>query len=169
MGFRLPQDFRGASGGPLFFGETPLRARPTPALALAFAAAACAGPADTSVDDAWVRLPAVPGRPAAAYFTVHGGPRASTLIKVRADYAIRSEMHRSMMANGVAGMAPLTSVPIPAGADVPFQPGGRHVMLYGMDPRAVPGTTTLLTLTFGDGGRLYRKAYVVGAGDPKPE
>jgi periplasmic copper chaperone A len=42
-------------------------------------------------------------------------------------------------------------------------------MLFGIDPAAKPGTTTLLTLTFGDGRRIYRKAYIVGAGEAKPD
>jgi len=146
-------------------------------LTATLALAACAGPPDLSVDQAWVRLPAVAGRPGAAYFTVHGGPDARTLVSVSADRALRAEMHESMTGAGaggqgmgaMAGMRPLAAVPVPAGADVAFAPGGRHVMLYGLDAGAKPGTTTLLTLTFADSTRIYRKAYVVGAGDPAPE
>ncbi|MEG8056594.1 hypothetical protein QP150_07360 [Sphingomonas sp. 22L2VL55-3] len=41
----------------------------------AMALASCSPPKELSVDGAWVRLGAVTGRPAAAYFTVHGGLR----------------------------------------------------------------------------------------------
>lgn len=144
-----------------------------PALALPILAlwtSACAGPPDLSVDDAWVRLPAVPGRPGAAYFTVHGGPRERTLIAVSADYALRAEMHESMGADhGMSGMRAIGPVPVPAGEEVQFAPGGRHVMLFGIDARAKPGMTTLLTLTFRDGSRVFRKARLVGAGDAAPE
>lgn len=142
---------------------------------LTLMASACAGPPDLSVDDAWVRLPAVAGRPGAAYFTVHGGPAQRTLIAVSADYALRAEMHESMgggqgmAGGGMAGMRPLGPVPIPAGEEVRFEPGGRHVMLFGLDAGAKPGMTTLLTLTFRDGSRVYRKARLVGAGDAAPE
>lgn len=138
--------------------------------ALMLMASACAGPPDLSVDDAWVRLPAVAGRPGAAYFTVTGGPQDRTLIAVSADYALRAEMHESMSADhGMAGMRAIGPVPIPAGAEVRFQPGGRHVMLFGIDQGAKPGMTTLLTLTFRDGSRVFRKARLVGAGDAAPE
>jgi hypothetical protein len=66
-------------------------------------------------------------------------------------------------------MRPLASVPVPAGQEVTFAPGGRHLMLYDLDARAKPGTSTLLTLTFENGQRLYRKAYIIGPGTPAPE
>lgn len=126
------------------------------------------------MDDAWVRLPAVPGRPGVAYFAVHGGPQTRTLVAVSADYALRAEMHESMTDGAGAGgkmvtMRPIDTVPIPAGQEVRFDPGGRHVMLFGVDPAVKPGMTTLLTLTFRDGSRVFRKAQVIGAGDPTPE
>lgn len=133
------------------------------------AVAGCGGPTELDVEDAWVRLPAVPGRPAAAYFTVEGGPQPRTLHRVTADYAVRAEMHETTDTGGRMSMRPLRSVPIPAGADVEFKPGGRHVMLYDLDRRAKPGATTMLTLVFDGNQRLYRKAWIVGAGGQAPE
>lgn len=138
--------------------------------ALALAATATlggcdAGPRKLSVDGAWVRLAAVPGRPAAAYFTVHGAEDTpATLISVTTDVAIRAEMHESM-ANG---MRPIDRVAVPAGADLPFAPGGRHVMLFSVNPGIKPGALMTLTLTFADGTRLQRKATVLAAGTPAP-
>lgn len=114
--------------------------------------------------DAWARLGAVPGRPAAAYFTVHGGPERKTLINVTTDVAIRSEMHESM-ANG---MRPIASVPIPAHSDVVFAPGGRHVMLFDVNPGVKPGRYITLTLSFSDGRRIVTGAKVIAAGAPRP-
>ncbi|WP_375427022.1 copper chaperone PCu(A)C [uncultured Sphingomonas sp.] len=128
----------------------------------------CSGPAEVTVDDAWVRLPAAPGRPGAGYLTVRGGATDRTLVRVTADYALRSEMHETSTTGGRMTMRPLASVPVPAGDEVAFTPGGRHLMLYDLDPRAKPGTSTLLTLTFENGERLYRKAYIIGPGDPAP-
>ena len=106
---------------------------------------------------------AVPGRPAAAYFIVHGGPRPLDLISVSSDVAITSEMHEGGMA-----MKKVDRVPIPAGAIVPFAPGGRHVMLYNMNPGVKPGRILSLLLTFSDGTRLRQGARVIAAGDPAP-
>ncbi len=59
------------------------------------------------------------GRPGAAYFTLHGGRSDATLIDVSADVAVRAEIHESMSgAGGMAGMKPLASVAVPAGAKV---------------------------------------------------
>ena len=139
-------------------------------LTLAALLTGCLAPDEISVDEAWVRLAAVKGNPAAAYFTVHGGPVDATIIAVSSDVSIRSEMHESMTAASMASMRPLASVRVPALTDVPFAPGGRHVMLYGMNPGIVRGgRPVLLTVTFSDGHRISRKARVFGAGDPAPE
>jgi len=127
----------------------------------AVALAGCqGGPDPLSVEGAWVRLPAVPGRPGAAYFTVHGGPASATLISVRTDIAIQSEMHGTM----ATGMRPIARVPVPAGQDVAFAPGGRHVMLFDVNPGVKPGRLIELTFTFADGTRLLRRAPAVAAG-----
>lgn len=131
----------------------------------ALALAGCGSAPELDVENAWVRLPAVPGRPAAAYFTVEGGPEARTLHRVTADLAVRAEMHETMSGGGHMAMRQITDVPIPAGEEVAFEPGGRHVMLYDVDRRAKPGATTMLTLTFDGGQRLYRKARIIAAGD----
>ena len=134
----------------------------------AVAAAGCGRPEVLTVGDAWVRLGAVQGRPAAAYFTVHGGPGTATLIAVSSNLAIRAEMHRSMSAGGMATMAPLDRVAIPANTDVAFAPGGRHVMLFDVNRGVKPGGAMTLTFTFANGDRIPLKVDVIGAGDPAP-
>ena len=144
--------------------------RATTAGAMAALLAGCGGPAPSSVDHGWVRLAAVPGRPAAGYFTLHGGPRQATLINVTSDVAVRAEMHETMRAGAnMATMTPITSVPVPALTDVAFAPGGRHVMLFDVNPGIKPGATMTLTLSFADGSRLRAAADVVAAGSPAPQ
>ena len=122
-------------------------------------------PKETYVDHAWVRLGAVAGNPAAAYFTIHGGPNPQTLINVTTDVAVRSEMHESQG----GAMKPVTGVPVPSGSVVKFQPGGRHVMLFSVNPGIKPAATLTLTLTFANGERILQKAGVIAAGDPAPK
>ena len=140
-------------------------------LALAALMTGCLQPDEISIDDAWVRLAAVKGNPAAAYFTVHGGPVDATIVTVSSDVSLRSEMHESMSGGGsMASMRPLRSVRVPALTDVKFAPGGKHVMLYDVNSGIKPGgRPVLLTLHFADGTRISRKAQVLGAGDPAPE
>ena len=139
-------------------------------LVLAAALAGCGGPDRVEVDDAWIRLPAVPGRPGAAYFTLHGGRSDATLIDVTANIAVRAEMHESMTGrNGMAAMKPLAQVAVPAKTEVAFTPGGRHVMLFNINSKAKAGKIYKLTLNFGNGGRLYVDAMTVGAAASAPD
>lgn len=133
-------------------------------LAMGLTLAGCARPSALAVTDAWVRLAAVPGRPAAGYFTLHGGAGDATLIAVATRSAVRAEMHESM----AGGMRAIGSVPVPAGGAVAFAPAGRHVMLIDPDPRVTPGQTIRMDLSFADGRTLSTDAKVVAAGDPAP-
>ena len=125
----------------------------------------CGKPKPLYVDHAWVRLAAVPSNPAAAYFTVHGGPTDATLLSVSTDVAIKAEMHES--AGGV--MKSVNHLAIPAKTAVSFTPGGRHVMLFDVNPGIKPGATITLTFTFANGERILQDAGVIAAGDPAPK
>jgi copper(I)-binding protein len=131
--------------------------------------AGCGAKAEPEVTGAWVRLPAVAGRPGAAYFTLRAGARAMTLLSVRSPAAVRAEVHESMAGGaGMTTMRPLAQVDVPAGGSVAFAPGGKHVMLFDMNPALKPGGETTLTLAFADGTTLQAKAALKGAGDPAP-
>ncbi|MBB4617592.1 copper chaperone PCu(A)C [Sphingomonas abaci] len=134
-------------------------------LATALMLPGCSGPDEVTVDKAWVRLPAVPGRPAAGYAIVHGANRPMTLLRVSADTAIRTEMHETMRNGRMTSMRPLDSLPLPVKGEIDFEPGGRHLMLFGINPIVKPGGEMILTFNFGDGTRVSRKAMVVAAGD----
>lgn len=138
-------------------------------LGAAVALAACQPAQDVRVDRAWVRLAAVPGNPAAAYFTLHGGPKDETLTGVIAPDATRAEMHESMAGGGgMTAMKPLNLVAVRAGDTVTFAPGGKHVMLYGLNNAVLANGATALTLTLGSGRMITVNAKVIGAGDPAP-
>ena len=131
--------------------------------------AGCGQSRQLSVTNAWVRLAAAPGRPAAAYFTLHGGPTDATLVNVTTDVAIRTEMHESKDANGQMTMAKLASVKVPAMTDVAFAPGGRHVMVFDVNPSIKPGAKMTFTFTFADATRILQDATVIAAGSPAPK
>lgn len=133
-------------------------------LALAVALSGCGKPATLSVAGAWVRLPAVPGRPAAGYLTLHGGAADATLVRVATPAARRAELHESM----AGGMRRVAALPVPAAVAVALAPGGRHLMLFDPDPRLAAGGSAPLTLEFADGRRLAVTARVVGPADAAP-
>ena len=138
------------------------------ALALAPLLASCGGPKEVTVDKGWVRLPAAPGRPAAAYFTLHGGKAGAILIGVSSPDARAAEMHQSMEMNGVSSMAPLTQVVAPAGGTVTFEPGGKHVMLFDLKPAIAPGARVRLHFAFADGKTLDAGLPALAANAPVP-
>lgn len=140
-----------------------------PMIVAAAALSACAPKAELRADGAWIRLPAVAGQPGAAYFTVHGGAQADTLLAASTPAALKAELHQSMKGDhGMMAMTPLKDVAIPAGGELAFAPGGKHVMLFSIGPAVKAGDTVPLTLTFAGGRTLELQAKVVGAGDPAP-
>jgi periplasmic copper chaperone A len=173
-GYRWPVACRkiwGALGFRLWFPLWSDAMRKPAVLFAAWALSAChAAPRELGADQAWVRLPAVSGRPGAAYFVLHGGREGAVLNRVTAPFAARAEMHTEMRdgATSAMSMAPMRDVAVPAGGTVPFAPTGRHVMLFDVAPGLKPGGTAPLTLSFAGGRQLTVQARLVSAGDPPP-
>lgn len=139
-------------------------------LLLALAGCQQAAPKAASVDHAWVRLPAVAGRPGAAYFTIHGGAVDDRLMAVASPQAVRAEMHDMSMDGGIMKMAPIDGgLAVPAKGDVAFESGGKHVMLFDISPNALPGGKMTLTFTLASGQKLEAEAAIVAAGDEEPQ
>jgi copper(I)-binding protein len=122
------------------------------------------GPAET-VENAWVRLPAVDGRPAAAYFILNGGEAGDTLLAIDSERVATIELHQTTMDGGAMRMRPIMSTDMPVGAAVAFEPGGRHAMLFGIDPEITPGTTLSLNFRFDSGRDVRIEAITIAAGD----
>src|SRR3954463_12672156 len=95
-----------------------------------------------------VRLPAIAGRPAGGYFElgIEGDPGA--LISVTSPQARRIEMHETMMSGAMSSMRPLRRIPVRAGDRLIFTPGGRHLMIYDIDPAIHAGSEFSFVLHF---------------------
>jgi len=132
--------------------------------------AGCHSPSsEPKVREAWVRLPAVSGQPAAAYFTIQGGRHDKVLVRMESALAAKTEMHQNMRGmQGMTSMAPLDHVDIPAGGTVQFKPGGNHAMLIGLDPVVKPGTAVPIRFGFSDGTTAEAEAKTVSAGEDPP-
>lgn len=122
--------------------------------------AACDAPPAVYVDQAYVRLSPNPDSPSAGYFTIHAGDAPVTLRDVMTDSAVKVEMHNSVMKDGVMKMEPLDSVDVPAKATVRFSPGGRHLMLWNVNPQAVAAGKITFTMLFSNGDRILVDAPV---------
>jgi copper(I)-binding protein len=90
------------------------------------------------IDSGHIELAEGPDRPSVAYFVVKGGPQPVELVAVTADAAQRVEMHETVKAaDGLTEMKPLSRVAIPAESTVEFKQGGKHAMIWGINPAAV--------------------------------
>jgi copper(I)-binding protein len=128
----------------------------------------CGQPKQVYIDKAYIRTAAAPGRPASGYFTLHGGTAATTLISVHTEVAIKTEMHESTTSGGMASMKPVDHVALPADGTVAFAPGGKHLMIYDLNPGMKVGKTITLVFTFSDGSRLEKEAVLIAPAAPAP-
>ncbi|EXS70115.1 copper chaperone PCu(A)C [Sphingobium sp. Ant17] len=143
------------------------------ALVAPLALSACGDPAPSYIDQAWVRLSPNKESPSAGYFVAHGGDAGVQIRGVMTAYAVRVEMHESVMDKGVMTMKPIDSVDIPAKGEVAFAPGGKHLMLWGINDAAINQGKMELTFLMSDGKRLLvdaviRKPEAAGAAANKP-
>ena len=141
-------------------GAAPGAAAPAPG-----AAAPRSGAAAPAVEGAWVRLPAVAGRPAAGYFTIKGGPQPDALIAAASPKAQRIEMHSTSMAGGVMRMRAEQAMPVPANGTLSFAPGGNHLMLFGLAAGMKPGDRLPITLSFQSGAKINTSAELRAVAD----
>jgi copper(I)-binding protein len=138
------------------------------ALAAPLALVACGDPAPTYIDQAWVRLSPNKDTPSAGYFVAHGGDAATQLRGVMTDYALKVEMHESMDHGGMMMMQKLDSVDIPAKTKVAFAPGGKHLMIWGVNDTAISRGKMTLTFLLANGDRLLVDAVIQKPGAPAP-
>ena len=111
-----------------------------------------------------VRLAAVPGRPAAGYFELMPDASRGALLSVTSPQAERVEMHETMSSGTMSSMRPIQRVDVRDDERIIFSPGGRHLMLFGLDPRVRPGGQITLILNFEHGDSVRLGARVVSAG-----
>lgn len=136
-----------------------------PILAALLALAGCnANPPSAGTDGPPViRLPAVPGRPGVAYFVLQHEDGRGALVGVSSPQAARAEMHETMGGRDMSSMRAIARVPFENGR-IAFAPGGRHVMLFGLDPHLAPGGRAQLSFRFEHGAALTLEADVQAAG-----
>lgn len=121
-------------------------------LAATVALAGCAKPEGLQVVDPVIRLAANPKAPAVAYFTIKGGPTDDRLLSVTSPLVIRLELHESVTENGQASMRALSGgVAVPANTTIKFQEGGKHAMLFNVNPGVKPNERVQLNFTFASG------------------
>jgi hypothetical protein len=114
-------------------------------IVLAWPVTAAEGP---DVLDAWARATPPGATVGAVYVTLEGGAVADRLTGATSDRASSVELHTVEEVDGIARMRPLKSLEIPAGTRVELAPGGRHLMLLGLESPLVAGDTLTVVLDF---------------------
>lgn len=135
--------------------------------------AADAEPSDTSeegisITDGRLILPAVSGNPAAVYFTVkNDGERDRFVRAASVEGAQSAVLHQMAMWNGEMTMQEEFQVPVKAGSELKFEPGGLHVMANDLADSLAPGGTTNVTVTFIGGKTATFPVEIRAAGDER--
>lgn len=131
----------------------------------------CAGertPA-ASVQDAWVRLPAAPGLPAAGYFAADLSSREDAIVAISSPSAQRVEMHEVVSRDGVSRMVPLERAARGSLQSLRFEPAGKHLMIHGLDPALTPDGTIELAFRFALAPPTSVRARLIAPGAGPPE
>jgi len=105
-------------------------------------------------DHPWARV-IMMSRPAAGFVTVHNrGDTADRIVAVRSPMAERVELHNHIMEGNVMMMRPVDAIEIPAGGRVSLEPGGLHLMIFGLKQLPKKGDSLPVTLEFERAGAV---------------
>lgn len=133
------------------------------AIGVSVVLAACSGGGDSevSVEDAWSRTSPAAAANAAFYMAIEGGSEADTLASASSDACGVTELHISVMTDGVMSMQHLPEgIDIPAGETVMLEPGSFHVMCIDRQQEFVVGDSVPLTLEFAAAGTVTINAEI---------
>jgi len=137
-------------------------------VACAFApTAAMAGDArlgDLSIEGAWARASAGPAGAGAAYMHIaNGGGGADRLVAASTPRAGKAELHEHVHQDGVMRMREVEGgMALAPGQHTMLEPGGLHVMLFGLTAPLKEGERFPLTLRFERAGEVTVEVDVKG-------
>ena len=139
----------------LLAGGLAFAAAQTPSPALAKAPSAKATAKAIAVEAPWVREAPPGARVLGAYMTlVNGSEQADRLLSVSSSLADEIEIHRMTVKNGMMDMEPITFLTVPARGEVKLQPGGLHLMIYGVKRDLKEGDRFPMELKFEHSGSM---------------
>lgn len=148
-------------------------------IGILFAITACSQPNDSAatstaqeakqqglvIDNARARATFAMAKTGAAYFTLTNNTQNErTLVSVSAPQSVAAmtEIHETSMEDGMMQMQEIEEgVTVSAGATVEFTPGGKHLMLMGLQAPLEAGNTLTLTLIFDDDTQIEQQFAIV--------
>ena len=127
-----------------------------------------AGGGALAVEDARARI-LLPSRPGAAWLTIRNSGGADQLVGAESPAAGRIEIHTHIHEGGVMMMRRVEAIDIPAGGEAALEPGGDHLMLFGLKPGLKTGGSFPLTLLFEKAGRVTVEMRVAPLAETMPK
>ena len=126
------------------------------------------GIAGLEITNARMALPAVAGNPAAIYMDIsYEGDRNLAIRSADVAGAARAELHDVMEFNGEMMMNEMPPLMLTSGDSVTFEPGGKHVMAFELDPGLTAGGSTEVTFTVAGGDKHSFDVAIQAAGDAR--
>lgn len=102
-----------------------------------------------TVTNAWVRAMPPSFKHTAAYLTINNGSSEKIkLIGVTTDAAATGELHTMDLANGQMKMKQIDHIVVQKNDSIDLKPGGKHIMLIGLNRPLNEGDKVSLTLIF---------------------
>ncbi len=137
------------------------------AASLVHAAPASAG-SPLTVEDARARI-LLPTRPGAAWLTIRNSGAADRLVGAESPAAERVELHTHVHRDGVMMMRRVEGLDVPADGEAVLEPGGDHLMLFGLKAGLAPGDSFPLTLLFEKAGQVTVEMRVAPLSETMPK
>lgn len=107
-----------------------------------------------SISHPWAKASAGMAANGAAFLKITNSGDADRLVAAKTTAADRAELHTHSMDGGVMKMRQVEAIEIPAGSTVALEPGGLHVMLFGLKAPLKEHDKFPLTLTFEKSGSV---------------
>jgi copper(I)-binding protein len=121
-----------------------------------------------TVNDAWVRA-TVPGQPVGAAYASITARAAVRLTGVSAPVARSAELHEMKHEGGVMKMRSMKEIRIAAGETAKLEPGGLHVMFFGLKGPLEAGGSVPITFEFrGADGKRFTQVVEAPIRAPQP-
>ena len=110
---------------------------------------------NVSVSNAYVTA-LIPGQEVSAgYMTLtNSGDEDAVLVSFSSSAANMVHLHETTSANGMMSMTAVDELVIPAGTSLAMEPGGKHLMIMGVDKQAFAGESIDLQINFAGGQGL---------------
>jgi copper(I)-binding protein len=115
--------------------------------------------------DPWARATVPSAANGVVYVAISNeGETPDRLIAVETAMAERAELHTVLMEDGVAKMRAIEAIELAPGETALLEPGGDHIMLFGLKGPLIEGETLALRLVFEVAGPIEIELIVEAAG-----